>query len=230
MDVASTIESTHGKKNSSLGKGKSTRIPPRTVSAPKKPSRCTFCNTFGEMSSQGLRRHTFGAHYAAVTLLDNPENAIAQFEIGNQICGQAGEYMKYRAFYNLLKKLGAVDELPPHVNIINLKGTQDVRALAIGDIPIRDEVLKPVEQRVFVESEPPVVRESEEDLFALLTAPLPTSSAAGLPSDLFDKDVLLDISDGEFSALDFTDPVESHDDFDEAGSDFENHCDEFHEQ
>jgi len=222
--------SSKGKKDSGLGKGKATRIPLRTSPAPKKPSRCTFCNAFGEMTAQVLRRHTFTAHYAAVTLLDNPENAIAQFEIGNQISGQAGEYMKYRAFYNLLKKLGAVDKLPAHVNVINTKGIEDIRTLAVGDIPIHDEVLKPVEQPVLVESQPPVVRESEEDLFALLTAPLPTS-AADLPADLFDKDFLLDVSDGEFSALDFTDPVESiHDDFDEAGSDFENHCDEFHKE
>lgn len=232
--MASSIESSQRKKNSGLGKGKSASIPLRAAGTAKKPSRCTFCNDFGEMSSQGLRRHTFGAHYTAVTLLDNPENAITQFEIGNQIGGQAGSYMKYRAFYNLLKKLGAVNELPPHIEVSDLKGVTDVRALAVGDIPIHDEVLKSFKQPVPVESQPPAVLESEDDLFALLTAPLPTTtsttSARDLPADLFDQDLLFDMSDGEFSALEFTDPVESHDDSDEAGSDFENHCDEFHKQ
>jgi hypothetical protein len=177
-----------------------------------------------------LRRHTFRTHYTAITLLDKPEYAIAEYEIGCQIGGQAGEYMKYRAFYNLLKKLGAIDELPAFAKIADLKADTDIRALAIGDVPIREEVLKSVEEPIPVESEPPLVTESEEDLFTLLTAPLP--SAAELPADLFEHDTLLDMPDDELPSLTTPDIFEPpHDqmfDFDEAGSDFENHCDEFH--
>lgn len=227
LNKTSRVVNTQREEDSSLEEGSSSDIPLRAGRTSKKPSRCRFCNVFGKMNAQGLRRHTFRTHYHAITLLDKPEYAIAQYEIGSQIGGQAGEYMKYRAFYNLLKKLGAVDDLPPFIQIGDLKAKTDIRALAVGDIPIREEVLKPVEEPVPVESQPPLVTESEEDLFALLTAPLP--SAAELPSDIFDKDFLLDMPDDEFSSLEFTDPVEpSHSDFEEPGSDFENHCDEFH--
>lgn len=170
---------------------------------PKKQTRCRFCGPWKKIADNTLARHTMLTHQDAVRSLDNPTGALAMFNIGNDMGGQKGSYLVYRAFYNLLKHSGAINSLPEWTDLGEVKWESDVQTLAVGN-PI-------VDNRVFVESE-----QESEDLVILPPTPgvevseVDTSEPGAL-SPAFEQDVLLDSSDSE-----------AHD----CPSDFENHYDE----
>jgi len=162
--------------------------------------------------------------------LDDPQYAVTQFELGQTIRGNVGSYMIYRAFYNLLKQVGAVDALPPSIDLRDLVISVDARTEAVGNVSVNQEVLKHLKKPLLVQPEPvpvplPVQDQPDTSLLdALIGEPLPLAA----DEVVFDQDTLLMPPEDEAAASDIPDPLESLLAFDHYDPDFENHRDEFH--
>lgn len=155
--------------------------------ATKKETRCRFCAPGKLFTSSLLARHTMLTHERAIRSLDNPAGSATMFKIGHSIGGQKGSYLQHRAFYNLLKYSGAIQELPGWTGLGKLKWDTDIEQVAVGN-PIVDNTglieTEEIADDPVVHPPTPVLGEDEQFF--------DTGWVAENAGPLFEQDTLLD--------------------------------------